>query len=333
MLIYRSHLPRKGAGLRTSSDNLMPKSVARASLALILALAAALPARAVEQIPGGLNAHGNSRELQADALRSVPLNKLTPQGRALATSIINDTTVFRRLPQQVIEADAELYLFLLEHPELVINMWEVMGVTKVTIKKIGPTSYHIDDGQGTSGDIHFLYRSQSQHIVFCEGTYTGTLMPRPIKGRCILSLRSAHVRDADDRSYLQCRLDSFVQLDNFGVEMFAKTFQTMIGGIDDQNFRETTGFVSSVSAAAEAAPENLHRIASKCRNVTPETRQEFASISNRIYRDVMGMTLPKGTAAIASPVNGGAAVVGPTNTAAGPTITTARRRQPGEGPN
>ncbi|MBA4019297.1 MAG: hypothetical protein C0483_19195 [Pirellula sp.] len=331
-------MPWKGAGLRTSSDNLISKSVARAFFALSLAFAAALPARAAEQVPGGLNAHGGSRELQADALRSLPLNKLTAQGRALATTIVNDTTIFRRLPQQVIEADAELYVFLLEHPELVINMWEVMGVTKVTIKKIGPTSYHIDDGQGTSGDIHFLYRSQSHHVVFCEGVYTGTLMPRPIKGRCILSLRSAHVRDADDRSYLQCRLDSFVKLDSFGVEVFAKTFQSMIGSIADHNFRETTGFVSSVSAAAEAAPENLHRIASKCRNVTPETKQEFASISNRIYRDVMGMSLPKGTAAIARPVSAGpvnAAVplAGEANTPIGTPITTARRLQPAEVPN
>ncbi len=311
----------------------MPKSVLSVLIALFLALAAAMPARAAEQVPGGLNAHGNSRELQADALRTLPLNKLTPQGRTLAVNIINDTTVFRRLPQQVIEADAELYLFMLEHPELVINMWEVMGVTKVTIKKIGATSYHIDDGQGTSGDIHFLYRSPSQHIVFCEGVYTGTLMPRPIKGRCILSLRSAHVRDADERSYLQCRLDSFVQLDNFGVEMFAKTFQTMIGGIADHNFRETTGFVSSVSAAAEAAPENLHRIASKCRNVAPETKQEFASISNRIYREVMGMTIPKAAAAFpggASAPSAGAAIAPTTPTT--PTITTARRRAPSEGP-
>ncbi|MGC3966357.1 MAG: hypothetical protein QM775_02995 [Pirellulales bacterium] len=247
-------------------------------------LLAALPVSAAEP------AAGSSRELQADALRSLPMAKLTPQGRELATKIINDTTIFRRLPQQVIEADPELYRFLVENPEMVINMWEVMGVTKVTIKKLGPSSYRIDDGQGTSGDIHFLYRSSSHHVMYCEGVYTGTMMPRPVRGRCILSLRSAHVRDADDRSYVQCRLDSFVQLDNIGIEIFAKTFQTMLGGIADHNFRETTGFVQSVSAAAEAAPENLHRIASKCRNVQPEIKQQFTDISDRIYRDIMGYT-------------------------------------------
>lgn len=259
-------------------------------------------------------ATGGSRELQADALRSLPLQKLTPQGRSLATKIINDTTIFRRLPQQVIEADSQLYQFLVENPEMVINMWEVMGVTKVTIKKLGPTSYHIDDGQGTSGDIHFLYRSPSQHIVYCEGTYTGTMLPRPIKGRCILSLRSAHFRDADDHNLVQCRLDSFVQLDNLGIEIFAKTFQTMIGGIADHNFRETTGFVQSVSGAAEAAPENLHRIAGKCKNVQPEIKREFVSISDRIYRDVMGMTPAIGA------------------TAAGETYPTARRQAPATSP-
>lgn len=229
--------------------------------------------------------HGSTVALRDDAVRALPLNKLTPQGKQLATKVLNDVTIFRRLPPQLIECDTDMYGFLVDNPDLVINIWEVMGVTKVIMNRLGPTSFRLNDGNGTTGDIHYLYRSNSQHVLYCEGTYTGSMLPRPIRGRCILSLRSAHVRDASDREFVQCRLDSFVQLDNVGVELFAKTFQNAIGGIADHNFKETTGFVSSVSRAAEASPESIHRIAAKLQKIPPQTKLEFTEIGDQIWAD------------------------------------------------
>jgi hypothetical protein len=81
---------------------------------------------------------------------------------------------------------------------------------------------------------------------------------------------------------MQCRLDSFVQIDNMGAEMFAKTFQNVIGGIADHNFRETTGFVAGVTRAAESGPENIRNIAQRLNRVTPQERQEFQDIGDRI---------------------------------------------------
>lgn len=275
------------------------------ALALACALAPAIGEHAAAAEPGRLAplpSHGSSTELQHDALRTLPLSKLTPQGRALADKVIKDVTVFRRLPHSAIECDPEMFTFLVDHPDMVINMWEVMGVSKVAMKKIGPASFHIDDGQGTTGEIHYLYRSATQHVVFCEGTYTGTLVPRAIRGRCLLSLRTGHVRDADDHSLIQCRLDSFVQLDNIGVEIFAKTFHNMIGGVADHNFKETTGFASTVSRAAENGPEGLQRISARCDRVTPQTKEQFAAITDRIYRESMGsLTPPQSTAARNAP--------------------------------
>ena len=140
---------------------------------------------------------GSSQVMQQDAQRALPLSKLTPKGRELADRVLGDVTVFRRLPTQVIESDHEMYTFLVEHPDLVINIWEVMGLTKVVMNRIGPNSFRLNDGNGTTGDIHYLYRSPGHTLVYCEGTYTGSLMPRAIRGRCLLSLRSAGVRDAD----------------------------------------------------------------------------------------------------------------------------------------
>jgi len=233
--------------------------------------------------------YGSSPVLRQDAMRTMPLAKLSPQGRALSKKVLDDVTIFRRMPTQTIECDTELFAFLIEHPDVVINIWEALGVTKVSLKRLGPSSFRLDDGAGTTGDIHFLYRSPTQDVVYCEGTYTGSMFARPIRGRCLLSLRSAAVRDADDRQYIQCRLDSFVQIDNVGAELFAKTFQSAIGGIADHNFRETTGFVAKVSEAAESSPDNLHRIAEKLNRVAPPTRRRFTEIGDRIGSEALGL--------------------------------------------
>ncbi len=249
---------------------------------------------------GGLEAaepnsgHGSSAALRQDAQRHLPLQRLTPNGRAATQRVLDDVAVFRRLPSQTIECDAEMYGFLIENPDLVINIWEVMGVTKVSLRKTGPSSFHLDDGNGTVGDLHYIYRSPTQHVIFCEGTYTGSLFPRPIRGRCLISLRSTPHQEAQGRALVQCKLDSFVQMDNLGVEMFARTFHNVLGGIADHNFREVAGFVASVSQAAESAPENLHQIAERCRRVPPTTTQRFVAISDRIFEDAAATTRSTG---------------------------------------
>lgn len=279
----------RGRGKRLQLRNLLVvRQAASACLAIVVActsVAGANSARAADA-----PTFGNSPTLRQDALRALPLSKLSPQGKSLSKKIIDDTTIFRRMPVQVIECDAEMFSFLVEHPDVVINIWDVLGVTKVSMKRIGPNSFRLDDGNGTTGDIHFLYRSPTQYVVYCEGTYSGSLLTRPIRGRCLLSLRSVPVRDAEERDYIQCRLDSFVQIDNVGADLFAKTFQSLLGGIADHNFRETTGFVAKVSEAAEDSPENVRRIADRLDQVPIATRRRFTEIGDRIGAEAIGVS-------------------------------------------
>jgi hypothetical protein len=258
-----------------------------ACLAVVVA-ATPFPLRAAEQ-ENQAAASGSAAELRQDALRILPLSKLTPSGRAVSNRILQDVTVFRRMPTEVVECDAELFGFLVEHPDVVINIWEVLGVTKVTLKRLSDYAYHLDDGNGTTGDARFLYRSPTQYVIYCEGTYTGSMVTRPIRGRCLLSLRTIPVEDVDGRAYVQCRMDSFVQIDNLGAEMFAKTFQSMLGNIADHNFRETTGFVAKVSEAAEESPGNIHRLAAKLNRISPQTKQQFVAIGDRIGAEALGI--------------------------------------------
>jgi hypothetical protein len=263
---------------------------AAACCGIVAALATAGELRAADGpvASAGGAPFGSAANLRQDALRNLPLSKLTPQGRKLAQAVIDDTTVFRRLPTQQFECDADLYAFMLDYPELVINMWEVMGVTKVRLAKMGPTSWSLDDGAGTTGKIYILYRSPAQHVVYAEGSYVGSMVPRGIRGRCVVTIRHGQGRAADGRTIMQCRLDSFVQLDNLAADLLAKAFHSALGNIADHNLKEITGFVSSVHQAAETAPDNLERITAKCGRIPDQTKHDFLAITDRIYDQAMG---------------------------------------------
>ena len=52
--------------------------------------------------------------------------------------------MFRRLPIRTIECDSEMYLFLLRHPDVVVNIWQVLGVSQLEVRQIDQGAVRID---------------------------------------------------------------------------------------------------------------------------------------------------------------------------------------------
>ena len=48
-----------------------------------------------------------------------------------------------------------LYLFLVGHPDVVVNIWEVLGVTKLKLLQAVPDDFQVIDSVGTSDERHF----------------------------------------------------------------------------------------------------------------------------------------------------------------------------------
>ena len=53
---------------------------------------------------------------------------MTAESRRKLMMVCERPTLFRRLPQQSIACDAGLHLFLIRNPEVVVNIWQLMGV-------------------------------------------------------------------------------------------------------------------------------------------------------------------------------------------------------------
>ena len=133
---------------------------------------------------------------------------------------------------------------------------------------------------GTVSQVELVYGTREQHLFMAEGYYDGPLLPRRVTGRCVLLLTSAFSQDTQQRPFVSNRLDVFVQLDNVGAEIVAKTLHPLMGRTIDRNFAESARFVGQVSHVAETNGPGVQRLVSRLDNVEPSVRTQFAQITS-----------------------------------------------------
>lgn len=220
----------------------------------------------------------SSRRAKEEAIQAIPFDKLDAQARAQVRHVLENVSVFRRLPTQVIRAEPSLYHYFLDHPDVTVEMWRTLGLTELNVQRTGQNRFHLDDGQGTSGDAQIIYRSHDTHVIYTQGRYEGSLFPKPVQGHVVILLRTGYVREPSGEFHITSRLDAFVRMENVGVDLIAKTFHPLAGKIIDENFIEAIKFVGSVSRTAEVNPESMQAITERMQGVDAKDQDQLIRV-------------------------------------------------------
>jgi hypothetical protein len=214
-----------------------------------------------------------------EAIQSIPFDKLGRDMRGRIATVINNASIFRRLPTQSVDCDPDLFVFLVRNPEVVVDIWRVMGITNMTLDRNGPDRYRASDGQGTTGNVEFAFRSSDLHVIYSEGMYDGPMFPTKLRGQCVMVLKTVSAHDSGGRAFVTNRLDAFLRIENLGAEIVAKTLQPHLGKTADHNFSETSSFVGTLAHTAETNPNGVSRLAQRLGHVEPQVRQQFADLA------------------------------------------------------
>jgi hypothetical protein len=237
------------------------------------------------------NKASTSRIARDDAARSIPLEKLSPESRAKVAGVVNDASLFRRLPIQTVDCEPELFQYMANNPDVLVNIWHVMGVTNVSLERVDATHFRCTDGDGTTGRVEVEFRNRDTQVIYAEGFYDGPLMPNKVRGECVVVLKHVSNREKNGRYSETVRLDTFLRVDNVGIEIVARLFQGLVGRTIDHNFGETIAFLGSVSRTAEVNPRGMRRLASKLDQVSPERREQFVAVTDRVAEKLVDARL------------------------------------------
>lgn len=255
--------------------------VAAAALSLLFVLAQAGTLEGAPPTKGARRLSSTSRA-RREAIGSIPWQRLDEQSAADVRHVVEHAGLFRRLPAQSIECSPAFFNFLIEHPDVVVNIWRVLKLSDVRLTRVGEGQFSADDRSGTKGELKIVFGDENLHVIYGEGRYEGPLLARPVKGQCVLIVSTEHTVQADGRPLATCRVDAFLHLENVGIDVLARTFQHLLGRTADHNLRETAQFVGMLYQAAELNQAGVQQVAASLTDVAEEDRRRFAELAEEV---------------------------------------------------
>jgi len=246
---------------------------------------AAEPAAGSPALSTMLGDGGSSgRDARRSATRAMPLDGMTEPDRRVAEKILRNPTLYRRLPVESFTCDRALLDFSLTRPEIVVDIWRVLGISKVALDPTAAGQWRMSDGWGTEGTLRLLHHERTAEggtmVLLGQGGYSGPLSPQPLTGSCLLLVRYRPTGTADDGTARHAmQVDAFLDADGVGLEIVTRTLQPLIVRSSASNLHEICQFMASLSAAAAENPEGVARLAGRLSKIDPADRQTLATLA------------------------------------------------------
>lgn len=249
------------------------------ALNLILVMGAIQSQLNAEELTSGTA----SRQAKQQAIQSIPFQQLTAETQAKLSQVVQKPSIYRRLPVTAINIDPDYFVFLTRHPEVVVNIWKIMGVTKMSTNRTGPFTLRSDDGAGTVSDVELVYGTNDMHIFYGTGTYEGPVLKRKLFGECVLILRSNYQTSPNGKPTATSQLDVFLKIENATVGMIAKTLNPIVGPTADHNFVESLNFLQRLNETTENNGVGVQRMAQRLTDIDTDTRTKFVRAAGVVY--------------------------------------------------
>ena len=257
------------------------------SACCVLVIALAHPVIAAETLTDG----SSSKHLRTQTVNSLPYDQLNEQTKNKISDILNKPSIYRRLPVTAINADPDYFRFLVRYPEVIVNIWQLMGVTQMATERTGPYSINTNDGAGTISSLGLVYGSENLHIFYGTGTYEGPVLKRKLQGKAVLVLRSEASKGADGKPIATSQLDVFLKVDNATAGLIAKTIQPLVGSTADHNFVESLKFVQRLNETTEKNGPGVQQMGQKLK-IDDSVRQQFNEVVDVVFQRAINSAAP-----------------------------------------
>ena len=224
-----------------------------------------------------------SRKAREQAQSVVPYDQLNPAAVQKIRKIVQKPSIYRRLPTATVSVDHDFYLFLARHPEVIINIWELMDVTEMTANRVAPFKLDTNDGAGTRGEVELIYGTKNLQIFYGEGAYQGTMLPKKLRGKCVIMIQTKYHLDEQGLPATTSQLDIFMKLENVTLGLIAKTLSPLIGPTADHNFVETVNFIQRLNEITVKNGPGVQAMTHRLTNLTPEVSKQFVQLAGLVY--------------------------------------------------
>jgi hypothetical protein len=226
--------------------------------------------RVSEAVPVG----DSTRDARDKALKGIPFTQLTPQATTKLSAVIEGSSYFRRMPAQSIQCEPEVLTCLARNPEVLVSIWETMGITRVSLDRTAQYQHSGNDGAGTTCKLDLIYGNDTTHVYLVEGDYDGQMWPKKLTGRSVIVLHQTPAQEVNGMRRITVWMDVFLKVDNIGADLVVRTLSPLVNKSADSNFVESVAFVEQISQAAAVNSSGLQNLIAKL-NVSQPIKEQF----------------------------------------------------------
>lgn len=208
---------------------------------------------------------------------------MSPAARHAVDHFGESTTLYRRLPAETIACERSLVEFVLEKPETLVDVWRVLGISRVALDPTGEAAWRLSDGYGTTGTVRLLHHDrgprESLLVYHGQGGYEGPLSPRALTGSCLIVVRHRGVVGAGGEPACRIEFEAFLDVDGLGLEIVTRSLQPLIVRSAAANVHEISLFVGQFARAAARNPAAVARLADRMPRTAAADRRRLVALA------------------------------------------------------
>lgn len=233
----------------------------------------------------------SDRDVLAKCKSQIPYSNMSPRSRQRVSHIITNLSQYRRMPSLQYEVNPGIYQYLINHPDVAISTWRVMGISKLQMFQTGEFEYEASAADGSKGIADILWRDGNQCLFIVQGTYSSPLLPGTIDASALVWLRYRFVNSKDGKVMVNQQVETFISFPSQAVDTLAKLATMVTNTILDRNVFEVSLYARMMSTAAAKEPEWIAQVAERMDGVLPQRAVELVRVS-RGQNPVLGSVLP-----------------------------------------
>jgi len=221
-------------------------------------------------------------DLKKLALQQLERLQFTASGRQTADRVVDNMSLYRRLPEVRFEIDPNTYDYFVGHPDAVVSLWQSLGISAINLREVKQYHYRMDNPDGTVSDLYYLRRSKTENVIYCDGQFKSPFLAKPIAAQGILCLYT-QFEEVDGVTFARHHADAFISFPSAAIETAARLISPVSNYIADRNFQEISLFMHTMSLTMSRQPGWVQQQAERMKSVRPDQAEELMKITRQNY--------------------------------------------------
>lgn len=202
----------------------------------------------------------NAKKIETPTPASVPLAAIDRAAQEQVRGVVEKASLAVRGPSETFAAQADQYMWLLDHPDRAVIAWRRLGAKCVAIDSRPDGAFSWTDDQGSEVVWRTVLRGPDVRVWLAEGKVRpAPLMPLvPVKA--VVVLRHGALRPGDGVSLVQHQCDLFVQTDSKTAGLVAKMLGSSAQRLAEQGLGQLQIFFSGMAWHMDRHPDQVEQL-------------------------------------------------------------------------